>query len=290
MRRFADYAAAIAPHVDRLVLAVHRQPRVHHADEIEAWRAEVGLDAPGLLINLRPFVVDGVESRELLERLHRYQPSHELERSVRAAVDAGLITDEVRATPKGVELAARLTELQRTTINELWAGADAITALVDPLTAVVDGLPDRYHGEPFALTLAFASLDRPKPPGPYLVHHLLTVLRYLRADAHSEVLLEAELSEGEAARLDRAWRELEGTEHPDPLPDLVLRGLVTADGDITEDGRTYRVAIEHETNSVAGSAWDALDESDRAAVLEHLGSLPDHMPDHHEPAGAPNAG
>lgn len=286
MEQLAHFAADVAPHVDRLVLAVHRQPRVGHADEVAAWRADVGLDAPGLLINLRPFIIDGVESREVLDRLHRYEPPAATEASVRAAVDAGLVTPDLRATPSGVDLAARLTEIQRTTINELWADHhDIVTGLIEPLTRVVDELPGRYPGDPFELARAFAALDRPKPPGPFLVHHLLTVLRYLRADAHSEVLLEAELTPGEAARLDGAWRALEGPHHPHPLEELVLRGLVSADGDITDDGRRYRDAIEHETNSVAGTVWDALDDAGRAAVLDLLGRLPDHLPDHH--AGHP---
>lgn len=280
MRQLAEYAAEVAPHVDRLVIAVHRQPRVSHAAEIAEWRSDVGVAAPGLLINLRPFINDGAESADLLARLHRYEPAGTLADQVAAAVAAGLIRDDVTATPKGVELAARLTELQRTTINELWAGHHALFDLIEPLTAVVDGIPDSYPGDAFTLTRAFAALDRPKPPGPYLVHHLLTVLRYLRADAHSEVLTEAELTPGEAARLDGAWRALEGPHHGHPLEDLVLRGLVTEGGELTDDGRQYREAIEHETNSLAGTAWSALDDDGRAAVLERLGELPDHVPDH----------
>ncbi len=278
MKELAGYAAEIAPHVDRLVIAVHRQERVGHATEVSAWRAESGLTSPGLLINLRPFIDDRAESAEVLTALHRYEPAGALADDIAAAVAAGVITGEVTATARGQELAARLTELHRMTVNELWAAhAPAVSSLVDPLTAVVDAIPDTYPGEPFSLTRAFAALDRPKPPGPFLVHHLLTVLRYLRADAHSEVLAEAELTPGEAARLDAAWRALEGPHHPHPLEELVLRGLVTADGDITHDGREYRAAIEHETNSVAGTAWHVLDAADRAAVLEHVSELPDQL-------------
>ncbi len=280
MEELADFAAAVAPHVDRLVLAVHRQPRVSHAAEIAAWRDDVGLDAPGLLINLRPFINDGIESADLLERLHRYEPPVVRAESIAAAIAAGVITDQVTATPRGVEFAARLTELQRTTINELWAGHHGVFDLIEPLTTVVDAIPDRYPTEPFTLARAFAVLDRPKPPGPYLVHHLLTVLRYLRADAHSEVLAEAELTPGEAARLDEEWRELEGPSHPEPLEELALRGFVTQDGELTDEGRKYREAIEHETNSLAATAWDALDAGQRHAVLALLAELPDHEAEH----------
>ena len=279
MEHLAEHSAAVAPHIDRLVIAVHRRPRVTHATELSAWRTGTGLTSPGLLINLRPFIVDGAENRGLLDRLHRYEPSATTEQAVRAAVECGVIDDEVTATPHGFGLAARLTEIQRTTMNELWADhLDEVSALIEPLTAVVDDLPERYPGDPFELTRAFVALDRPKPPGPFLVHHLLTVLRYLRADAHSEVLAEAELTPGEAARLDDAWRTLEGTRHPQPLEELVLRGLVTAEGELTDDGRNYRVAIERETDSVAGTAWATLDDDGRALVLECLARLPDHAP------------
>lgn len=281
MKQLAAFAAAIAPHVDRLVVAVHRQTRTGHADEAAAWRADAGVEAPGLLINLRPFTLDGVENVDVLTRLHRYEPPATTSAAISAAVAAGLMDDDVQATDRGRELAARLTELQRSTINELWSGHDAaVFALVDPLTAVVDGLPTHYAGDEFALTRAFAALDRPKPPGPFLVHHLLTVLRYLRADCHSEVLAEAELTPGEAARLDEVWRELEGDHHGPTLEDLVLRGLVTDAGELTDDGRRYRQAIEDETDSFAATAWSELDERTRADVLEHLSGLPDHLPVH----------
>ncbi len=276
MKELADYAADVAPHVDRLVLAVHRQSRAAHAAGVATWRDDAGLAAPGLLINLRPFINDGVENADLLGRLHRYEPPGSNEAAIGAAVEAGVMTPEFEATDRGRELAARLTELQRATINELWADSEAVFALVEPLTTVVDNLPRHYPGEEFMLTWAFVALDRPKPPGPFLVHHLLTVLRYHRADCHSEVLTEAELTPGEAARLDEVWRQLEGDHHGPTLEELVLRGLVTSAGELTDDGRTYRQAIEDETNSFAATAWSDLDDDVRTDVLQHLASLPDH--------------
>lgn len=278
MKHLAAYAAEIAPHVDRLVIAVHRQARATHSAAMDAWRADAGLDAPGLLINLRPFINDRVEHADLLARLHRYQHPASTAAATAAAVEAGVIRQDVTATDRGIELAAQLTELQRATINELWAGHDEVFELVGPLTTVVDRLPEHYAGDEFTLTRAFVALDRPTPTGPFLVHHLLTVLRYLRADCHSEVLTEAELTPGEAARLDEVWRALEGTHHGQTLEDLALRGLVTTDGELTDDGRQYRQAIEDETDSFAATAWSELDDAARAAVLEHLESLPDHLP------------
>jgi len=230
-----------------------------------------------MLINLRPFIHEGKERLEILRRLHRFAPGAQFDEGVRAAMAAGLFTEDVRATDKARALAARLTELQRTLMHELWADQRVIDDLHTPLGAVVDSIPSHYPGDAFSLSRAWADLDRPSPPGPFLVHHLLTALRYLRADCHSEILEEAELTPGEASRLDRAWRELEGPHHDHPLENLVLRGLVTEHGEITPDGRSYRHAIEDETNSTAAAVWENLEPDQRAQVLAALESLPDHV-------------
>lgn len=275
MKNLAPFAAEVAPHVDRLVLAVHRQMRAVHGDEVAQWRADSGLETPGILINLRPFVLEGSEARWLAERFHRYAVPATFDGQLENAVSAGVFTSDFTATEKARMLATRLTDLQRDLMTELWTASSTVDSVTPILERVVDDIPNRYHGDAFGLANAWVGLNRPNDRE-YRLHHLLTALRYLRADCHSEILQEAELTPGEAARLDAAWRVQEGAHHDHPLENLVLRGLVTPEGDMTEEGVAYRRAIEDETNSAAGAAWAGLSEDERQCVMDGLAQVPDH--------------
>ncbi len=277
MHPLSQFTTEVAPHVDRLVLAVHRQMRTFHGPAIETWRSDSGLARPGLLINLRPFFLAGTQSRAILDRLHRYALPVTTEESVAAAIDEGLLDGSLTPRHRGEELARRLTALQSSLIEELWGGQPAIPDLIQPLSTAVDGVADRYQGSAFALTRAFADLPRPDDSDPYLIHHLLTALRYLRADSHTVVIDAAGLSAGEAARLDAAWRKLEGTHHEHPLQGLVDHGFLDAEGDMTDDGRQARQTIEDETNSVAAAVWESLPSEQLPKLLEDLSGLPDHI-------------
>lgn len=277
MKALAPFATEIAPHIDRLVIAVHRQMRTIHGDAIRQWRADSGLDIPGLLINLRPFIMAGTVSRSIAERFHRYALPSAFEQQVAAAVAAGILTDEFEATPKAKELSLRLTDLQTDLMTQMWSASPSVESATPLAERVVDAIPERYPGRAFTLSHAWVRLDRPDHRE-YRLHHLLTALRYLRADCHSEILEEAELTPGEAARLDSAWRAQEGRHHDHPLENLVMRGLVTPDGDMTPDGVVYRQAIEDETNSAAAAAWSVLDEGERQQLVLDLAQLPDHVP------------
>ncbi len=277
MHPLSQFATGVAPHVDRLVLAVHRQMRTVHGDAVDQWRADTGLARPGLLINLRPFFLAGTQSLALLERLHRYALPATFEESLRDAIGEGLIDDSLTPSDRCLELSIRLTALQASLIDEMWDDQSGISPLVNPLRAAVEGIPKRYPGPGFTLARAWANLPQPDDSEPFLIHHLLTALRYLRADSHSVVLDAAGLSAGEAARLDAVWRQLEGSHHDHPLDGLVRRGLLDPDGNITEDGQHARAAIEDETNSVSGAAWEAVAAEELPEVLVRLEALPDHV-------------
>lgn len=277
MNRLAPYAAEVAPHVDRLVIAVHHQIRVVHPKEAAAWKKATGLERAGLLINLRPFIIAGCESEETLRRLHRYAQEPQITASISAARGAGLLeADAFKATDKARDLAMQLTELQRSVMDELWARRPELAVLIEPLNRLADDIPARYPGRGFELARLFGELPRPIGSDAFLVHHLLTKLRYLRADCHAEVLDEAELGPTEAIVLTEAWQGVP-LEHPMRL--LVERGLLNEDGTITDEGRSFRDAIEDETNSSAAGIWEVLDDDTRAAVLEALTTL-DHERSH----------
>lgn len=277
MHPLSQFATDVAPHVDRLVLTVHRQMRAVHENAIDTWRSDSGLDRPGLIINLRPFFLAGTQSRLLLARLHRYALPTTFEEMINDAIAQGLVDDALTPSHACLELAKRLTTLQSSLIDELWDGEPALADLAEPLRAAVRGVPDRYPGPAFTLSRAWAALPRPTGTTPYLIHHLLTALRYLRADAHSVVIDAAGLTPGEAARLDAAWRQLEGTHHDHPLDGLVGHGYLDVAGDLTEDGRRARQAMEDETNSVAAAVWESVGADRMPQVIANLATLPDHF-------------
>lgn len=277
MHPLSQFATEVAPQVDRLVLTVHRQMRAVHEDAIHTWRSDSGLARPGLIINLRPFFLAGTQSRILLERLHRYALPTTLDEHVAAAIAQGLVDEALAPSASCLELANRLTTLQSSLIDELWGGQPALAELLEPLGAAVDGVPERYSGPAFILSRAWTELPRPAGTPAYLIHHLLTALRYLRADAHTVVIDAAGLTPGEAARLDAAWRQLEGTHHEHPLDGLVSHGYLDVAGDLTKDGRRARQAIEDETNSVAGAVWEAVGADHMPKVIADLATLPDHL-------------
>ncbi|MBK5268161.1 MAG: hypothetical protein JJE47_12080 [Acidimicrobiia bacterium] len=176
MHPLSQFATDVAPHVDRLVLAVHRLMRTLHGDAVDQWRADTGLARSGLLINMRPFFLAGTQSLALLERLHRYALPATLEDNLRDAIGEGLIDDSLTPSDRCLELSSRLTALQASLIDEMWGDQSGISPLANPLRAAVDGMPKRYPGPSFTLARAWANLPRPDNSGPFLVHHLLTAL------------------------------------------------------------------------------------------------------------------
>ncbi|NNF63070.1 MAG: hypothetical protein HKN07_02315 [Acidimicrobiia bacterium] len=277
MKALAPYAEQIGDEVHRLVLAVHRQMRATRPDEIARWREKVGGNATPLIITMRPFIEASTSTRDIANRLSRYALPAVLESWISEAITSGLFNEDFVPSPKAKHLAAHLTEMQSDLMSEMWDSTDRLDQMVATIEPVIDGIPDRYHGDAFSLTRAWVALPRPESSTAFRLHHLLTVLRYLRADCHFEVLYEAELVPGEAARLDAAWRAREAT-HDHPLENLVLRGLVTPEGEITAEGKLYRDSIEAETNSASGTAWVVLNEGERNQLLADLAQLPDHVP------------
>lgn len=273
MNPLASFAAEIAPHIDRLVVAVHQQMRAAKPAALAEWQTASGLERPGLLINLRPFILAGSESEETLRRLHRYALHTTVDDSIAAARMAGLLEPEsFAATDKARTLARRLTDLQTDLLNQLWGDRAEVDLLVPIFNRLVDCIPPRYPGRGFELARAFARLPRPMGSAAYLVHHLATSLRYLRADCHAEVVAEAELTPTQAVLLTEAWRSGEpvGDRPPEGLLD---RGLLTEHGELTEEGRSFRDAIEAETNSTAAAIWEAVDDPSRSRALSCVAAL-----------------
>jgi hypothetical protein len=168
--------------------------------------------------------------------------------------------------PPAVALEARLTGMD--------AALRAVVgdeAVEDPtLTEVVAALQDVVAVASVAGRALFAAnAALPWPDAPHLaVWHGLTCLREHRGDGHNAVLLAAGIDGCEAHVLagaaggaprdviqptrgwsDAQWEAAEA--------DLVARGIVAAEGAITEAGRELHAAVEARTDELALEPWRA---------------------------------
>lgn len=290
------YARAIAPHVDRLAIAVHRYGRPAGV----ALLSEYGLSDAGILVDARAILLAGPVTVDDVAIIERYAPRAGLATALEDHVRQGLLEREDTAeqtlyssTMRGRELLLRLTELQGESITALWAvSAGALPGLAATATSVTDyasaTLPlDRYP--------AFRGQHAaPAPLGATPAHLLLTrltTLRYLRADAHALALAAHGITPAEAAILTGLWRAEDpgaatdtqsiADDGKDARHTLSERGLIArvnrGDGDrwrITAAGVILRDQIEEETDRAAAPPFAVLDERDRAAFLSGLEKLP----------------
>ena len=131
-----------------------------------------------------------------------------------------------------------------------------------------------------ALYAANAALAWPTDPLDVL-WHAATLLREHRGDGHVAVLTALGLRGRECNVLQEAGgnvarqmieqaRDYAESEWSAVLVDLADRGLVTADGTLTDAGRALRQELEDRTDAIALSAYDALDDASLARLIELL--------------------
>ncbi|WP_410786646.1 SCO6745 family protein [Kribbella sp. C-35] len=121
-------------------------------------------------------------------------------------------------------------------------------------------------GRPIAA--ANAALEWPDEPH-LVLWQATTILRESRGDGHVAALVAAGLSPCQALvtlsaaggpskevfQLNRRWSDEEWSA---ASADLQSRGLLDADGTLTESGRTLRQQVEDTTDSLADQGWQAL--------------------------------
>lgn len=294
----ARYARDVAPHVDRLAIAVHKHGRPAGA----ALLREFGLSSAGILIDARAILLAGPISLDDLSVIARYTPRERLAAALDVYVQQGILDrDDSAETPlyacttRGRDLLLRLTEQQGQTITALWAvHTELLPSLVLAATRVVDHAAARLPPERYRAF--FGQHAAPAPLGASPAHLLLTrltTLRYLRADAHALALAAAHLDPGEAQALTALWRadpasmafddpastgDESAADARDALPRLRARDLVEQEGSrwrISAPGRALREEIEAATDRAAAPPFAAFDADDRAAFLRGLARLPD---------------
>lgn len=287
------YARDIAPEIDRLAIAVHRQARPAAPPLLH----EFGLTSAGILVDARALLLAGAITLDDLAQVARVAPRDELAAALEEHVRQDLLErDEASevflyaCTTRGRDLLLRLTALQGEAITTLWAAHEASLGVLASLATRVSDhaaatLPlDRYP--------AFRGQHAaPAPLGATPAHLLLTrltMLRYLRADAHAAAWQAQGLGAAQAGALTALWRasgalsavDLNGPGNDRAMATLAAlrkRGLVAEEAGgwrITEAGRTLRDTIEAATNQAAAPPFTILEEQERAAFLTGLRGLP----------------
>ncbi|HZS89792.1 MAG TPA: hypothetical protein VFE42_20170 [Chloroflexota bacterium] len=291
------YAGAIAPHIDRLSIAVHR----HGRPAGRALLEEFGLPGGGTLIDARPILLAGPITLDDLATVERFARREDLGSALDEYVGQGILSRDDQTEPaiysttaRGQDLLLRLTDLHARTIAALWAVHGELLAELVALATLTTGyaaaaLPLEHYP---AFRLQHATpVPLGAPPAYVLLLHL-TALRYLRADAHATALAAHQLDAIQATTLTVLWRsaipptveEIAANHHIESealdaaLAALGRRGLVQEQRGRwlpTAEGRATRDTIELETNRRAAPPFTALGADERAALLAGLQALPD---------------
>jgi hypothetical protein len=144
------------------------------------------------------------------------------------------------------------------------------------LWPVVDALPS------VGRVLFAAHLRMARPADPLLSGwHAVNCLREWRGDTHWALVVAAGLSGVEASVLHNAWLSYDPEwlprsrgSSPDEIAAataaLVDRGLLTADGGATAEGRALRQHLEDETDRLTTRPWELLGEAESVRFAEEL--------------------
>lgn len=267
----------MAPDVDRLVIAIHRHVRAHRT-EIARLIAETGVPSPVLIVDLRPFLLEGPVGLSVAEAFGRFMPPDAFGEVVGGLVESGTLRrkgDLLVPSDGAIRFAERTTELQVAVIDDLWARhADAVDRLLDPAGDVV--LAGAAVEPDLPLFGALTRLREPEPSGAYLLHHRLTMLRYLRADVHVAVLRAVGLTPERARVVDALWRRDAVAADSTPIAaELAESGWLDQDRSaLTELGSTRREAVEAETNRRISAVLAQVPADDVADLVKLLPTLP----------------
>lgn len=153
----------------------------------------------------------------------------------------------------------------------VWSG-EAVRRAAELARRAAELVP--VAGRPIAA--ANAALEWPDEPH-LALWHATTILRESRGDGHVAALVAAELSPCQALvtisaaggpakevfQLNRRWSDEEWAAASD---DLRSRGLLDADGALTDAGRALRQRVEDTTDALADQGWRALGD-ERAGEL-----------------------
>jgi hypothetical protein len=232
----------------------------------EEYRA-LGLDDRGAYFVVRAAAMGAVPAEVVIATFYNFEPGlvHRAIDGVWDTVDPATVVDaRYRAADRAL----------RRVLGDVIGSAEVEQAAALAREAT-EGLDPA--GRP--LFAAHASVDWPDEPHLDL-WHALTLLREYRGDVHVAALVMAGVGPCDALvlhagtgevpvemlRLTRAWSDRQWA---DAIASLAERGLVEADGALTEKGAAYRDAVEQGTDMRDLAHWEALGE-ERCQELRHL--------------------
>ncbi|CAG7645708.1 SCO6745 family protein [Actinacidiphila bryophytorum] len=186
------------------------------------------------------------------------------------------------ATP-GQLLAARLRAVDKLLRRLLGDDAPASAEMAEAAELALRAAGGCH---PAGRPLSAAEADQPVAEQPHLaLWQAATVLREHRGDGHIALLTHAALDGLEAlvshtssgrgftpdfARTSRGWSREEWSAAQERLRD---KGLLDADGELTEAGTTLRAELEHETDRLAAAPYDRLGAAGVARLTELAGGF-----------------
>lgn len=268
----AELAATLAPQVDRLVVAVHHHTRAKRR-QVRAIIDETGVPGPALLVDLRPFLLEGKRvRRSTIDALLRFVAEESAESLLgRLAAGGHLVPDGADMVASGAvrRYAVLTTRSQAAAMAKLWSRHDqTVRVALPPLRAVVAGARDAEPALPVFGPMAL--LSEPDQSEPYVLHHLLTLMRYLRTDIHAEELAAAGLTPMAATVVDALWRS-EAAVDAAPVPP----GWIEPEsGRLSVPGRRMRDGVEAATDERIGAVLGRIPKGDRQVLAAAIADLP----------------
>lgn len=245
---YAERARAIAKLVDEAVVSIHRRAATTHGEEIRSELHKIGLGSGALLLDMIEFLLADKFSSEVLRLRFRYHHQNDLGKAVDTWQSAGLVDIDSKASPELRRFLQSALQRRGEVARDLWKDhEDDLPVVAKGARAVVDASDGPLVGK-------FRSLPVPDHKA-LTVDHLLTGVRYHRADAHASAWASAGLDREEIGALTKAWHG----ETVEPPSRLAHRGWFARDG-LTELGYRARDEIEVVTNQRAASAFAVFDE------------------------------
>ncbi|MFE9923421.1 hypothetical protein ACFYQA_18090 [Streptomyces sp. NPDC005774] len=238
-------------------------------DEVKALGYDTGERWPGYFA-LRAAPLGAPGSRQVASAFYSFSPRMVAEH-IPAAWDVAAPDEVVAARTRGVDRAYRAVIGERTDSPDL--AEAAVLARRAAEAAQTEGRP-----------LAAANAELPWPQEPHLVlWQAATILREHRGDGHLAALLTAGLDSVEAlvsfaaigaapaeVFASRGWSEPEWAAARERL---VARGLLDANGAVTDAGHALRAEVERRTDELAAAPWQVLGAEGTVRLAELLGPL-----------------
>lgn len=276
-----EWAAGLAPDIDRLALCIHR-PTGRRPELAEAL-APLGLPPQSFIVAAARLLADGRIGREDLRLLGRYQVPHWAEYSLGQHAERGLIVPredgaDYEPTAALRAAAALVLVLEGEEAQRIWQAHEAEVVRAVGLAAEhVAVVADSSEDLPAFRQQVDTHGVLPLHPAAQLLGYV-TELRYLRSDVHAAALRSANLEGPAALALHRLWKGFD----PGPVPASSLdylsgMDMVAASEDtwtITQEGEALCQGVEVQTNRRFTTLFGAIPATQRAALATTLAQLP----------------